>query len=535
MKIKLSIFLSIIFNIFILPQYIPSPGNKISSILENISIKHNISYHYFDRYYFRKTFDTLLITIDNLRLTPLEKEEVSFYKKEYSGVKEDKKFTFFSKDVNDRLRVFGYKDNFFSIYLDPILGYEVRSIKGELVKHRFNGFSVYGSLGNNFGFDVMYWDNEESGKYVDTFKYISRIRGNNLVKVTKDAIEYDESIVNLYYSWDWGSVAVGKNYFEWGSGRNGQIILSNKAPAFPYFKLDIYPVDWFSFTYLHGWLHSMIIDSSTYRYPSVLNRATYSQVNKYIAAHYFNVKPYNNFSFTLGESVIYSNEIEYMYLIPIMFFRAVDHYMQGEGNTGDNMQIFADANYVVPEIKSRFYGTIFIDELSVSDLLKGGNLSTIAYTLGGKVVDPLLNNSSFLIEFTQLAPFTYMNSDITQTFRSRGYQLGHWIGSNSKQIYVEYEQRIIRGLCIKFFGEYDISGQKENPEDQYRYPYPKTLYGPKRKAIRFGIDVDYELIHTLKANLDYQYSNITDEDSTRTLEWQLGKNHYLSFGLSYGF
>jgi hypothetical protein len=48
-----------------------------------------------------------------------------------------------------------------------------------------------------------------------------------------------------------------------GYGNGGKIILSDKAPSAPQFRIDLTPVKWLSFNYAHFWLNSQLIDSTT--------------------------------------------------------------------------------------------------------------------------------------------------------------------------------------------------------------------------------------------------------------------------------
>jgi hypothetical protein len=60
------------------------------------------------------------------------------------------------------------------------------------------------------------------------------------------------------------------------------------------------------------------------------------------------------------------------------------------------------------------------------------------------------------------------------------------------------------------------------------------LYSPVRKDFYFGFDASYEIIHELFVEGSYRYSNITDEDETRTESFMLGSNNYFSVGFRYG-
>ncbi len=80
--------------------------------------------------------------------------------------------------------------------------------------------------------------------------------------------------VDLGFKWDWGSFTIGKNHLNWGYAENGKIVLSEKAPSFPYVRLDIKPTDWLTFNYIHAWLNSDVVDTnslySTWRVSEVL-------------------------------------------------------------------------------------------------------------------------------------------------------------------------------------------------------------------------------------------------------------------------
>ncbi|RPI70292.1 MAG: hypothetical protein EHM47_12365, partial [Ignavibacteriales bacterium] len=262
----------------------------------------------------------------------------------------------------------------------------------------------------------------------------------------------------------------------------------------------------------------------------VEGRDSYSQVDKFIAAHIISLYPSNNFSFSIGESIIYSDQLEPVYLIPVIFFRLADHY---NSDTGDNAQVFANAVYKFFPFRAKIYSTLFIDELSLTNLFKGGNLSSVGLTVGLNLVDPFVDNSEVVIEYTRVDPFVYMNSNNVQLYTNHGYQLGHWIGSNADQLYFSFKQWIMRGLSIQLWAEYVRKGQTELPQQQYELPYPSMLYGPDLKMVNAGINAEYAFLQKLFARVSYQYSHITDEEQLRIPEFKIAVNH--SFGLTVSF
>lgn len=555
MKRFLPLCMFFIFSLSINAQVNYEPVNKsIYVFLENLSIKGLIKFNDevkpLSRMYIADKLTE--ITAKKVNLTYLEAEELDFYLKEFSDEIINKNLInstnpnynsasdstyrndFLRFGKTDRLRFFSYHDNTFTINVDPILGYHLGNQHGASYLHRWNGVGAFGSIGLNLGFNLNFRDNLEEGNTIDKSKSMTSECGINVLKDKPNSIEYSEVRAILTYNWNWGVISLGKDYHYWGSGERGRLILSDKAPSFPFIKLDISPVDWFRFTYLHGWLYSSIMDSSSLRYGLIGNK-TFSQIPKFIAAHMFSVDIKENLTFSLGESIIYSDKIEPIYLIPILFFRLGDHYMGGKNsNTGSNAQIFSNLYYMNREIKAKFYTTVFIDELSVESLLKGGNLSAIGYTLGVKFIDPLIGNSSFTFEYTKISPFVYMNSNPVELYTSHNYQLGHWIGSNGYNIYSSYNQKIIRGFRLALSGELVKKGQKELPQQQYELPYPSFLYGAKYEERSAGIELSYEYIHDLFVKLNYKFTDISDDDKTRTPSYMLGKHHSFGISLYYG-
>ena len=97
----------------------------------------------------------------------------------------------------------------------------------------------------------------------------------------------------------------------------------------------------------------------------------------------------------------------------------------------------------------------------------GDNAQVYAVTLGGKFTNPFWSDSYLTIEYSALKPYSYMNGDPAQTYFSSGYQLGHWIGSNSVQYYFLYEQYLTRPLKFEAMFQLIKKGSKEDINDYY--------------------------------------------------------------------
>ena len=520
--------------------------SDIYDLLERFYIKGAIEYHSEIKPISRKEIAGYLLEalLNQSKLTQLDIQELKFYTHEFadeiSAISEGMLFRlprteFFTSGETGRFRLFNYRDSSFSFYLDPILGIEAGNISDAGFTHRWNGVAFFGYLSDHWGYSLNFRDNLEDGININKDKRNIPETGINISKESDNSIQYSNVDAEVNYSWSFGNISLGKYYLNIGNGRAGQIILSSKAPSFPMIRLDLRPVKWLKFIYFHGWLKSNVPDSSTYRYTSVKGRESISDVPKFIASHMLSFYIAEDLSLSIGESVVYSEKVEPVYLIPVMFFRLADHYLSSPGsNTGDNAQIFADASYRFSPIKTKVYGTVFIDELSLEKVFEGENLSSIAYTIGTELSDLIIPNSSFIIEYSKLQPFVYTNSNDAQTYKSHNYQLGHWTGSNSDIIYLAYNQGILRGLSIKLAGWYFRKGQTEEPEQQYELPYPPTLYGVRRidKNVSFG--VKWQPFHNLFLEGYYQYSNITDQEEGRTPDFMLGSHNNFGFSVYYG-
>ena len=422
-------------------------------------------------------------------MTALEKELLSFYiqdfKHEINLINKD--FTaeaspeFFITEKDRRISFFEYAGKDFSFFADPILSLSEESIAGENLFVRRNGFSFYGYALDNWAYSLNFYDNEETGNNLDITKDLTPERGTSVTKLKENAFEYDFVNASVGYYWSDGSISLGKEYFKIGNGRNGNVILYDQAPSFPFIRLDYKPVDWLRFFYFHGFLVSNVPDSSTFRYNSVEDRTSISDVPKFMAFHTLSFYPNDNLSFTLGESIVYSEQLQPIYLIPVMFFRVADHYLSRDNSSASgNAQLFADASYSNQSIRTKFYGSLFIDELSLNSIFEGGNLSALGYTLGFESADILIDNSTLGIEYTRVNPFVYMNSVDAQTFTNDSYTLGNWTGSNGDIVSFFYKQYLMRSLNFTIKTWYFRKGKNELPDEQYSTPYPEFLYGEKR-------------------------------------------------------
>lgn len=523
--------LLIILSVSASAQIIYTPlKNDIYDFLERMSLKEIIQYHDEVKPFSRKKIASFLSIIskkENL-LNEVEKEKLEWYKSEFAvelNIKE-----------NQRWYLYSYNDSLFNLKVYPLAGYGISHTGDESGHVRWIGGGFYAAYSDWFGASLDLRDKGEFGGNVDRVKMFSPETGA-FFKGAPDGIEFSDVKGSISFDWNWGSVGLMKDYMRWGHGKFGQIIISEKSPSFPFIRLDIHPVEWLRFYYIHGWLNSLVLDSSDfyYTYPnSIEPRLREKYINKYIAANFLSITPLNWIDFSIGNSIIYSGDLRPEFFIPFMFFKFLDHNTgRGDKNDG-NGQIFFDIALKPKEFI--FYSTLFIDVVEIRNILKNDFHNTwVGYTFGGKKIDFFIPNLDFTVEYTRVNPWVYEHKDQTTTYKNLDFDIGHWIGQNAYQLKFQFDYEFMRGLKFKLYSEIIRKGGLKDIYFGYEDDSPeKFLYHPLRKDFDVGFEASYEPFHDLFGVFKYKYSNIKDEDVQRTPNFMLGKKNSFGFTVFYG-
>ncbi len=497
----------------------------------------------------RAYIESLLTEADGkqTQLTRLEREELRFFAREYdherllradtSGTETQSRWL--RKDANGRFRLYSYTDGQFKVQVNPIAGIAPSVRDGGFNYHQWVGVYLHGYLGKRIGFSFDYREHYEKGPNLDRTRLFTPQPG--IVLLTNEGpISYGMVNATLGTSWKWGSVAVGKDKLQWGYGEGGKLVLSDKSPSFPFLRLDLNPVKWLRFNYVHAFLNSRLADSS-YSYPTGIllpngtPRYRVPMRPKYLVSHTVTFLPSPKLSLSLGESVVYSDHFQPAYLIPFLFFRPADYDNAG-GNDGaaSNSQFFfgINARNVLP--KTQLYGTFFIDEIKLRSLFDAKKRrNQVGYTLGISTVDLPVRHLTATLEYTRINPFVYDNYIPTQVYQNNGFGLGHWMGNNADQVYAALQYRFLRGLQAKLSVERIRKADLVDPAWQYdgKRAQPDFLFGKNRRDYTLlGGELRYEITHDLFARAAY-FSQREYRLETRLTQ----RINQLTFGINYGF
>lgn len=542
------LILCLISSIMYAQPVLHSVGNTgLYDFIERMSLKRIVTSNEFQKPLTRGEIAQYLIKIDSSKseLNQLEREELVWYEKEFhdemnpgnNDFVDDLKSGVLNSSSERRLRPFYYRDSLFTFDLSESLLLTGASKAGESYQKLSWGFKLYGEITRSFGFSMSFLENSESGKTIDKNRQNSSETGVVFSEKKDKSAGFSETTGSLLYGNSWITTGLTKEFMTLGSGYRSQLILSTKAPSFPSLYMKIHPAKWISFYFMHGWLLSGVTDSlETYK-TELVNQPRTIEREKYYVMHAIQIVPTTNLSMTFGETIIYSDKTPYLgYFIPFLFYRSVDHAISfGGAESGNNGSIFFDMSYYT-KYGVKLYGTLFIDEFSLTNFLKGNSSrNQIGYTFGTVAYNQFIPNLSFRLEYTKILPWVYSNWIPSQTYRNSDYILGHYIGQNADQIFTQVDYKFSRGLSVRVWAENIRQGGVGDIKYQYTIGYAeKFLYGMRRNETNLGLELSYEYLHDLIGKVFYQNSHVTDEDKTRTPAWQIGSKSTLGFSVQYG-
>ena len=464
------------------------------------------------------------------QLTQIEKLELNFYLQEYNPlISNDSTIQIIKKDKNNRWRFFNIVNSNFELHADPVIGINRISTDNKNTNQLSSGFEIWGSIGKNknWGYQVYYRDFTETGNIISNNLNESPIPGRILVGTQNTtSINYSDIRVSLNYRFKNGNISVGKDNIIWGYGENGNIVLSNKVPSYPYIRLEYNPIKWLSFNYTHAWLNSNITDSNL----SYLNNSGRLEndkrilfVQKFMATHSIQITPMKGLSLAIGESIIYSDKMDPGFLIPVNLFKFYDNNRSNYLiEAGSNGQYFFSINSRNQIQNTHLYGTLFIDEIKVSALFnKIEKRNQLGYTLGASITDILIPYLTIGAEYTRVNPFVYNNLIPAQTYTSYGFSLGDWMGNNFDRtiLYARYNPL----PKLQLYGKIQKIRKGGNGSIYEQYvmqPQPAFLNNLQYNRADWLLQIRYEWINNLYLNSSlqkFQNKNI----------YQLG----ISFGL----
>ncbi|NCI48056.1 hypothetical protein [Sediminibacterium soli] len=458
------------------------------------------------RTYIAGCLDTLAAKSGSL--SSVEKKELAFYQREYT----DRALSdsaangrLFRTDPFNRWRMVDVNSNHFMLRIDPVFSAFTIGGTNKSVTRYSSGINLYGYGGKHWAFYFSYNDFTEKGTGIDTLRsftpesgFVTKISGN------KKSHNFSEIRAGISYQFKNGSISFNHDRFLWGYGENGRIVLSDKAPAYPYIRLDYQPLPWLSFNYMHAWLNSNILDSAR-TYPTGIGTPTFGArreffIPKFMAVHSIRFTPVKGLDIALGESMVYSDRLDMGYLMPLNFYKVYDNLRNNNNiNAGSNGQLFMQVSSRNHLPKTHLYASVFADEIRMSAIFdKQKSRNQIGYTVGASVTDIVVPYLTMGLEYTRINPFVYRNLLPAQDFTNSRFTLGDWMGSNADRFIWSVRYTPAARLKFLFRYQYIRKGGAGTLDQQYfQQPQPPFLFDLQNKQSWINTQVSYEWINRL--------------------------------------
>lgn len=501
----------------------PVQNTGIYNFLDELAANNIIELNSVKKPYSRKFISESLRFAKGLKdsLSIRQQKELDFFLQDFGKEFQE------GKDWERRKDIYYYNDELFTFTVNPILAGEI-NYEASNASYWRNGIEAWSSIGN-----WSFWGSLEDSHAKPLLgkpEYLTKSGGGHY----KDGTDWNEMRGGLTYSWDWGSAGLVKENVEWGSNYNGANILSGRNPSFSHFSISLKPTEWFEFNYIHGWLNSMVVDSSRSFWVTNSTGSDYREVyhRKNIAANLFSFKPADRLWISVGNSIIYDKGGSLaIYLLPLFFYKSVDHqYSSGIENMNSQMFIDISSRQIK---KLHLYATMFIDELSVSRFSKPNEFNFFSYKAGTRLTDFPLGNLSFTVEYTYTYPMAFRHYIPTLTFETNNYNMGHYLKDNSREWYMAAEYRPIRTGLVKLWFTDAIRGPDYTTlgVDRIGNPLIETV---EWQNTSWGLSISYQIIHDLYLQTSFTHSNITGNPDW-TAPFFYGKRNTITFGAGFGF
>ncbi|MEN8157890.1 MAG: hypothetical protein ABFS10_13145 [Bacteroidota bacterium] len=533
----------------LLSQHVPThiANEGIYTFLDELASDHHIDLWSLVKPYSRRTIARLLEEAEGSReeLNGRQLAELDFYLMDYAkegagdaswSDRPAANWLWQSKYKNKRADLFYYRDTLFQITVNPIVGSDVWVNQNGSFSHWWNGVEAWAYAGG-FGLWASLRDNHESTELTARDFQNRRIGAANIKGTGGDGRDYEEFRGGITYGWRWGNVGLVMDQVAWGENNAGANIFSGRTPSYPMLELNLQPVSWFRFHYMHGFLTSEVVDSTK---SFVINNAYGTRTrsvyhSKYIAANMFSFTPVPRLQLSVGNSIVYDYQSpSAAYLIPVAFYKAIDHNLNARNENMNSQLFFSLSSRNLKHF--HFHGTIFLDELAMGRIAVADEHNFVSYKAG--LSSTMVPNMRVVAEYTWTNALTFMHYVPTTTFESNQYNLGHFLEDNAKELYLAAEYSLWRTLRVKAFMNRSLKG----PDHTGLGTTPRMTITPFEpvvwESLRVGLFASAQLVNDLYVRMGYEWRNVTGEQpylDRWTPEVYHGETGTFRLGINFGF
>ncbi len=315
------------------------------------------------------------------------------------------------------------------------------------------GGEVRGTLLNKFGFFLRATNGNVFGNKAAAL-HIHRLSYNwNLTQDNSTGSFFDETNGYITLDFDALKLKFGRDRQLIGYGIN-KLILGDNAPETDFLSLHL-KLGILDYSFFHG----KILGDRGFTGDSI-NGGLATVEEKYLGYHRIAFALSDVFSFGAGEMVVYANRsIDFSYLNPFAFYKAVEH----SGQDRDNSMLFFDASSNAIN-GMKLWSLLLIDDISYGKVGTGWYGNQTVFNLGVESY----NLYSFVpldisFEYFRIEPYVFTHRFHSNNYTNEGYNLGLDTDPNSKIFFFKANYRMSNRLALSASYTYRVHGA--NPTD----------------------------------------------------------------------
>ena len=339
---------------------------------------------------------------------------------------------------------------------------------------------LYGQAGETFAFTTDIAHRFVYGEIFDDFfpdeTKIRQLEGNLKNRTAINAY--------LKFNLPWFELQLGQDTLQWGPGYHDSLLISKNPLAIDMIKLQA-KYKSITFTAFTGILEDMSVDIN----------------DKYISGHRVEGYFWDRFGFGISEVVVYGNRFEPGYLNPVNIYLINEQPIsRADGRvdgSGDNVLMSVDMR-LRPVDDFEIYGELMVDDGNPAANFK--HWDTKFGILGGiYLTDPFgIPDTDFQIEYAFINQYAYTHVNPVNVYKHFTTPIGHGIGSDADNLWLELRHRWTDRLETVFGYELERHGSgnidKQHPTDAPKDDTWTPLSGITQSEHRLSVGANWVVI-----------------------------------------
>ena len=339
---------------------------------------------------------------------------------------------------------------------------------------------LYGQVGETFAFTTDIAHRFVYGEFFEDF-----FPDETKIRQLEGGLK-NRTAINAYLKFDlpWFELQLGQDTLQWGPGYHDSLLVSKNPLAMDMikFRASYEPVTFTAFT---GILEDMSPEIN----------------HKYISGHRVEGYFWDRFGFGLSEVVVYGDRFEPGYLNPINIYLINEQPIsRADGRvpgSGDNVLMSVDMRLRLVD-DFEIYGELMVDDGNPAANFK--HWDTKFGILGGiYLTDPFgIADTDFHAEYAFINQYAYTHVNPVNVYKHFTTPIGHQIGSDADNLWVELRRRWTDRLETTFGYELERHGSgnidKQHPADAPKDDVWTPLSGITESEHRLSIGANWVVI-----------------------------------------